>query len=262
VAITTLDGWIAANKQKIELLKTTTRTTVAATWFSLFDIAGSPGAGTLAIGNTANGLVHTDATAGYPVITAASATKYLSSVQSTSSLVSRLRLFDRLFACGAYAFNANTNLASQPSYAGRLPGTVYNGLEIWVEQVTTATGNQAVNVTYNDQGGASSSTGAVGIGAAPTVGRCWQLPLAAGDTGVQQINNVTGSVASAGTFNVMVLRPLCDLVVTIAGLGETLDFLKTGLPQIYTDSALYFLINVPSGTSSGLPALFIDIVDG
>jgi hypothetical protein len=263
LAITTLDGWISATKQQVEWIKTTTRTTVAGGWFSMFDIAGSPGAGTLAIGNTANGVVPTDATNGYPVITAASATKYLSAVEYASTVASRLRLFDRVFACGAYAFNANTALSSQPSYAGRLPGTVYSGLEIWVEQVTTATGNQAVNVTYTDQdGNTGATTGAVGIAAAPTVGRCWQLPLAAGDSGLQVVTNVTGTVASAGTFNVMVLRPLKTFKVRFAGDGDTHDLLKTGLKQIFTDSALYALVNAEAGTSSGLPQLSIDIADG
>lgn len=228
----------------------------------MFDVAGSPGAGTLAIGNTANGLVPTDATAGYPSITAASATKYLSGNEFASTVASRIRLFDRVFACGAYAFNANTALASQPSYAARLPGTVYDGLELWVEQVTAATGNQAVNVTYNDQGGASGSTGAVGIGAAPTVGRCWQLPLASGDSGVQTITNVTGSVATVGTFNVMVLRPLCSMKVRFAGDGDKYDLLRTGLKHIFADSALYCLVNAEAGTSSGLPQVCLEIADG
>lgn len=263
MAISSLDGWIAATKQQTAWIKTATRTTVAGGWFSLFDVAGSPGAGTLAIGNTANGLVHTDATNGYPSITVASATKYLSGVEFASTVACRIRLFDRVFACGAYAFNANTALASQPSYAGRLPGTVYSGLELWVEQVTAATGNLAVNVTYTDQdGNAGATTGAVGIGAAPTVGRCWQLPFAAGDSGLQTISNVQGTVATAGTFNVMVLRPLGAYKVRFAGDGGTCDLLKTGLRQIYDNSALYALVSAEAGTSSGLPQILMEIADG
>lgn len=39
MAITTLDGLIAATRQKLTLNKTTTRTTVANGWFSVFDVA-------------------------------------------------------------------------------------------------------------------------------------------------------------------------------------------------------------------------------
>jgi hypothetical protein len=264
MAITTVDGLVAAGKQRVGMVRTATRTVIAAQWFSIFDLAGSPGAGTLAIGNTANGVVPTDATAGYPPINAfgGGATGYLSKVEFGSAVACRIALYDRVFACGAYAFNANTTLASQPSYSGRLPGTDYKNLEIWVEAVTASTGNLAVNVTYTDQdGNTGATTGATGIGAVTTVGRCWQLPLAAGDSGVQAITNVTGSVASAGTFNVMVLRPLWEGRVKIANDGDVHDFLKTGMPEVYADSALYVLVAADS-TSSGVNELNLQISNG
>lgn len=268
MAITTLDGWVAAAKQRLTIDKTATRTTVATGWFSMFDIAGNPGAGTLAIGNTANGLVHTDATNGYPLIAAfgGAATGYLGRVSFGNTVACRLRLYDRLFSCGAYAFNANTNLASQPSFLGRIPGgaaaNCAGQTEIWVEQVTAATGNQAVSVGYtNDAGTAARSTGAVGIAAAPTVGRCWQLPLQAGDKGVSLISNVTGSVATVGTFNVHVLRPLTEARIGVANVEDVQDFIRTGMPQVFSDSALVVLVAADS-TSSGLPNCRVDIVNG
>lgn len=268
MAITTHDGWLAAAKQYVVFKKTATRTTVANRWFSLFDIAGNPGAGTLAIGNTANGVVHTDATAGYPPINAfgGGATGYLGGLEQFNSVISRLRLYDRLFSCGAYAFNANTNLASQPSFLGRVPGGTAAACagvtELWVEQVTAATGNQAVSVGYtNEAGTAGRSTGAVGIGAAPTVGSMWQLPLQAGDKGVSLITNVTGSVATAGTFNVHVLRPISGIRIPVANSGEVWDYLRTGMPQIFDTSALFFMVMADS-TSSGLPDCQLCLVNG
>lgn len=264
MAIASLDNYIAAAKQRAIWAKTGSRTTIAQAWYSLFDIAGSPGAGTLAGSSTANGVVPTDATAGYPVINAfgGGATGYLSKVEYGWSVAGRIAVFDRLFLAGAYAFNANTALSSQPSFSGRLPGTDYKDLEIWVEQVTAATGNQAVNVTYTNDGGTGSrTTGATGIGAAPAVGRCWQLPLQAGDAGVQKIDNVTGSVASAGTFNVMVLRPIWSARALFVGHGDVHDFRKTGLVQLFADSALYVLIATDS-TASGLPQLTLEVANG
>ena len=83
MAITTLDGLIAASKQIITWAKTATRTTIAAMWFSVFDLTGNPGAGTLAGTSTANGVVPTDATAGTPTINAFSGSNkgYLSRVE-------------------------------------------------------------------------------------------------------------------------------------------------------------------------------------
>lgn len=50
MAITSRDGWFASAKQRALLYKTAARTTVAGGWFSMFELAGNPGAGTLAIG--------------------------------------------------------------------------------------------------------------------------------------------------------------------------------------------------------------------
>lgn len=269
MTISTIDGIIAAAKQRVSFYKTASRTTVAGGWFTNFDLAGSPGAGTLSIGNTANGLVPTDATAGYPLINAFGGSRgYLARLALKNSVICSIRLFDRLFAAGAYAFNANTALASQPSYSGRVSlnggAAVYTGLELWVEQVTAATGNQAVNVTYMDQAGnTGNTTGAVGIGAAPTVGRCWQLPLAAGDSGVQRVDNVAGTVASVGTFNVMVLRPLADIYISVASLLVVQNWADLLLPELFADSAIYALFSSPSGTALGTMDIGdMDIING
>ncbi len=267
MAITSVDGWIAAARQDVAIKKTASRTSIAATWFSVFDLAGSPGAGTLAGTSTAAGVVPTDATAGTPTIDAfgGGSKGYLGGISYGSSVACRIRICDLLFKAGAYAFNANQALASQPSFLGRVPGgtalATAGQTEIWVEQVTAATGNQAVNVTYNDENGASSTTGAVGIGAAPTVGRMWQLPLEAGDRGVSQINNVAGTVASAGTFNVLVLRPLLTLRVPVANSAGTKSFLETKAPQIFADSALIAMIAADS-TATGIFDLEIELRNG
>lgn len=270
MAITTRDGLIASAKAILPLYKTTTRTTVAGGWFSMFDVAGNPGAGVLAGGETtppANtaGRVTTDSIPGYPVIPFSANRSYLSRLAASNTVISQIAIYDRLWVGGTYTFNANVNVtsgswASRVSYDGGAAN--YNGLELWVEQVTAATGNQAVNVTYNDQGGASGSTGAVGIGAAPTVGRCWQLPLAAGDSGLQAITNVTGSTATVGTFNVMVLRPLVRLYVPVANQIVPMNWADLGLPEVFSDSALYFMVMAPSGTSSGTPWLELQIANG
>lgn len=267
MAIVTFDGYLASVKQRLVWMKTGTRTMIAAMHFSPFDVAGNP-QGTLAIGNTANGVVPTKAVAGYPVINALAALGYLSRVEFGSSVACRFTLFDRLFAAGAYAYNANVTLTSQPGYSSRLPlipvvlTPDYKGLAIWVEAVTAFTGSEVVTVTYMNQDGVSGrSTGAVGIGAAPTLGRCWQLPLQLGDTGVQKIEAVLGATGTAGTFNVMVLRRLWTGRVPVPNFCDVHDLLKTGMPQLFADSALYVLVAADS-TALGVPELVFEIADG
>ena len=100
------------------------------------------------------------------------------------------------------------------------------------------------------------------IGAAQTVGRCWQLPLQSGDSGVQLITNVQGSVATVGTFNVMVLRRLAEGRVPIANGLDRQSVIDVGaLLDVYADSAFYVLI-APDSTSSGLPDVDFQVVNG
>lgn len=265
MTITTLDGLIAAAKQRVPLKKTTVRTSVANGWFSVFDVAGNPGAGTLAGGSTAAGVVPDHTTAGCPLINAfgGGAAGALMSVDYANSVASRLLVADLLFKAGAYAFNANTTLASQPSFSARVPGgTDFSGCEIWIEAVTAFTGNMSVAVTYTNQSGtAARTTGTVATGAAPTVGRMIQLPLQAGDTGVQKIESVVATVATVGTFNVLVLRPLWTGRVVAANFGDLHDYLRVGMPQVFDTSALFLAVNADS-TSTGLPEVVLTLANG
>lgn len=259
-----MDNYLAAAKQIIMITKTATLTTVAANYGDPIAQAGNPGAGTLAGTNTANGVVPTDATAGFPVINAfgSGATGYITNVDFSNSVACRMRICDVLFKAGAYAYNANQTLSSQPSYASRVPGgTNFTGLELWVEGVTAFTGNLGITVTYtNHAGTAARTTGAVATGIAPIVGRMIQLPLASGDCGVQKIESVVATTATAGTFNVLVLRPLWEGNIRVANGGDVHDLLKTGMPQVFEDSALLLMVAADS-TSTGVPSLTLEIAN-
>lgn len=260
MSILSEDGYIASAKQNITIVKTAARTSVALIPFSVFDLAGNPGAGTLAGSSTAAGVVPTDATAGCPVINAfgGGAVGYLTRVDYTNTVLSRLAIYDMLFKAGAYAFNANTTLASQPSFLGRCPDGAGNGNEIWIEAVTAFTGNMNIAVTYTNQAGTTGrTTGTVATGVA-TVGRMIQLPLQAGDSGVQKIESVVATVASVGTFNVLVLRPLWNQRITVANGGGIDDIFKTGMPIVYADSALIAQVQADS-ISTGLPDILLEI---
>lgn len=265
MAITTLDQYIAAASQRVQILKTGSVTAVALMNTQVLQAAGNPGAGTLAGTNTTNGLVPTDADAGFPGINAfgGGATGYIGNITFGNTVTSRITLFDCLFKAGAYAFNANTTLASQPSYSGRvIGGTDFTNTEIWIEAVTAFTGNQSIAVTYTNQSGtAARTTGTIATGVAPIVGRMLQLPLQAGDTGVQKIESVVSTVSTVGTFNVLVLRRLWSGRVPVANSGDVHDFLKTGMPQIFADSALMAIVQ-PDSTATGIFELVAEVING
>jgi hypothetical protein len=272
--ISSFDAYIAAAKQRVPMVKTAARTSVAIIPFSVFDLAGNPGAGVLAGTSTANGIVPTSSTAGCPGINTMATEYYLTRVEASSSVISRFAIFDMLFKAGAYAFTgATTNLSSQPSIAARCPdypgsGTVFGaGNEIWIE-VTTAflTGNNwQVQVTYTNSAGTSGRTSIVSAAqaaAALTLGKMFQLALQAGDSGVQKIDSVivtNGATAmTAGNFNVLILRRLYQNRITVANGSVTSDLLGTGAPEVFQTSALILQIQADS-TSTGLPDIAVEI---
>jgi hypothetical protein len=253
----------------VTVLKTASATTVATVPFTTLDLGGNPAAGSLAIGNTAAGLVPVAGSAGFPAISAFSGanTGYLYSVQFGSSVACRETLFDRLFHAGSVLLTAlaTTTLSAQPSYAARLPGTNYNGLGIFLE-VNAAVSATAttVSVGYTNQAGtAGRSTGATGSLSGFTTRRLIPMPLQAGDTGVQKIDSVTvgGTVATAGSVNVIVARRLWSNRVSIANDGGLDGPDRTGLIVIMPNTALWLVVQTDS-TSSGIPELLITLAEG
>lgn len=265
MAITTLDLLIAAPKQRVLMSKTTSRTSVAVVPFSVFDLAGLPGAGTLAGISTTTGTVPTDATAGTPIINAfgGGSTGYISRIEASCTVACRIQIYDLLWKAGAYAFNANTTGQAPTSYSSRVPGgTDFAGLELWMEQVTAASGIQSVAVTYTNQAGTvGRTTGTVSQGTAGIVGRMMQLPLQAGDSGLQGVTGVVGSVASAGTFNILVMRLLGEARIRVANDGVLQDMLSTGMPVVFADSALVMIVTA-DGIATGLPEVMVDVANG
>lgn len=271
--ISTLDQYIAAVKQRIPLIKNASRTSVALIPFSTFDLAGIPGAGTLAGSSTTSGVVPTDATTGCPIINFSTGTGYITKLEFYNSVLSRLQLWDMLFKAGAYAFTAGTTtLSSQPAISSRCPdfsgGASFGaGNEIWIE-VTTAfvTGTAwQVQVTYTNSAGTTGRTSIISAAqaaAALTQGKMFQLALQAGDSGVQKIESVIvtngGTAMTAGNFNVLILRPLGQARITVANSTVIQDMLATGMPIIYQDSALIVTVQADS-TSTGLPDVLIEI---
>jgi hypothetical protein len=266
MAITNQDGLIAAlaTGQAINWQKSGTRTTAGSVWYSTFDIAGGQGAGVLAGTDTAAGVVPTSATAGCPPINAftGSNTGYLAGVHFSSTVSGRLRLADMLFKAGPYNWNASTTLASQPSYSARIPGADYKGTEIWLETVTTfGVSSQTVTITYTNQDGTAGKSTTFATGITPTVGRMAQVPLAAGDTGVQKIESVTSTGPTSGTFNVLVLRPLWTARVAGANYGGIYGPDQTEMPVVFATSAL-IVQTAPDSSAYGINELRLSVING
>lgn len=268
MAITTRDGLIAAQAaaQRVRIFKTATRTSVALFPFSVFDLAGDPGAGVLAGTSTTAGVVPDDTTAGTPIINAFGGSNqgYITRVEASSPVACRLGIYDLLWKGGAYAFNANVTLSAQPSYSARCTFdgvTDYKGTEIWLEAVTAFTGNQSIRVQYLDQDGNAGDTGTIGTNVAPIVGRMYKVPFGSGDTGIQRVDVVTSTFSTVGTFNVLVMRKLWEGRIKLANDQIVHGPDLTGMPQVHASAALTLVVTADS-TATSTPEVVIDIANG
>ncbi len=271
MTINTADAWFAAARDNSpKIIKNAAFTTVAAQPFSTWDVAGNPGAGSLTIGNTTTGIVPTDATAGAPNINAfgGAALGYLARAWYRSSVAGGATLYDRLWHAGSVVLTAlaTTSFASQPAITQRLPGTSdTTGLEILLEiNVAVSATATTVRVNYTNQAGVTGrSTGASVSLSGLTNRRVVSMPLQAGDSGVQKIESVTvgGTVATAGSFNVILARRLDEFDIRIPNALDAHGWDVTAGPPMFTDQCLWQVVQADS-TSSGTSTLGITIING
>jgi hypothetical protein len=268
MAITSGDGYIASSKQIIPFIKTASVTSTTAQRYGVFATNGNPGAGTLARTTALTGEVLTDGTAGCPPINSfgGGATGYITRVQYNNSVAGRMELWDKLFAFNFVCSTLQTfTLGSQADYSGRVPNTNYTGLRIFLEITTTMSASATtITVTYTNESGVTGrSTGATSSLSSFTANRWVEMPLQAGDAGVQKIESVVvgGATNTNGVINVIVCRPLWGNRVQV-GPGGGLDGVdRTGMPIIYDTSALALTVTADS-TSTGTPDLIIEVSNG
>ena len=261
MAIQSLQNYLNAKKQKLLICKYETRSVYAGVVCAIDDLAGPPGVGSLNPGNTANGIVPTNATTGYPPIQTIQNTGYLTRVKWSWDVPGIIFLADVVFSAGAYAYNTDTTLSSQPSYLSRMPGGSYCNTQVRVYAITNFTGTPSFQINYLDQDGNAGDTGVVSTGYALTIGDNNSLPLAAGDSGISQVTRVRCTGSSAGTFGVAVCRGIWCGRIDFRGQRREDDLIKTKMEQVFSDSALMIGVAADS-TSSGKPWVEMEISDG
>ena len=256
MAILTGDNLIAGLLEQIAAFNKQSITTVAGGYFSLWDVAGQPGAGSLSIGNTTVGVIPTDATAGaFPFANPGSGNSYLAMARAASSVVGSLILYDRLHHSGSYtSVNGNINTTSQTAIDR---GSGGEGVELWAEinSALSATAT-TITVTYTDQDGNTGNSATCTLPASAIARRMFPFALAAGDSGIRSIQNVAGSAAPTGTFNLVLLRRLADIPMPIVGVAGILNAFALGLPRVYNDACIAMMVNSNSTTSGTIAGSF------
>jgi hypothetical protein len=147
-------------------------------------------------------------------------------------------LYDRLYHIGGLSgtSTADQTVQDSPASPALTRNTGGEGNIAWYEVYTLlgATGT-TLTMTYTNQAGTGSQTSTINIGATNfrEVTRVQRIPLAAGDTGIREIEKVklTATTGTVGNFGITIAQPLAWLPVGAAGTAGWRDY-TTGLPGI------------------------------
>lgn len=273
MAIQTLDQLVnalSAGQARTTFQKASATAEGAGTWHSLWKTAGRPAAGSNPPAYTAgSGYIPTDATTGAlrtfgnptaPVLS------YLAGTTVMGATVGTLIIYDRLWACSGFGtVSTSEQSVTTPGSLDR-PDANGDNVEAWGE-VYTAPGATAATWTlkYVNQGGAASGRTATYThpANAETVGQMFPFIPTNGDTGVSQVTSFKASVSSgtAGDIGVTLLRRLAEIPITAANVGAIVNAFDQGLPQVYDDACLAFMVQC-STTSTGILQGAVNFVQG
>lgn len=135
----------------------------------------------------------------------------------------------------------------------------------WVQTAVAGATAQNIALSYTDQGAASGNTLPVTVamtasGIAGHISHSGTaannygpfLPLASGDSGVQNVATVTFSAANTGTGALCLARPLAQITLSVAGLMTEKDLLNQipSLPRIYDGACLVWLWGAGAATAA------------
>lgn len=159
-----------------------------------------------------------------------------------STGASQCLVADRLLACGGLSGTTTTAQTVGGSITRYTGGT---GNQIWLE-IQTQIGASVTSVTasYTNEAGTSGRTTAARVFGSTIyreIHTAIQLPLQAGDLGVQSVQSVTvlATTGTAGDFACVIYHPLAYLFGPCLPLGPLGSL--GGLPEIVDDACIAFL---------------------
>lgn len=269
MAITTLDGLVAAMKPPIGFYKASQVAEGAGTFHSLWKAAGYPAAGANPPAFSAgSGYIPTEATQGAMPLVDPAAAGYLARFGAAGATVGTLILYDRIWACSGFGTVVTTaqNITT-PGTVDRdaNDGSLGDRVELWLEVYTAPGATGATwTVSYtNESGTAGRSSAYTHPANAESIGQMIPMPLQAGDKGVRAVASFTASVSSgtAGDIGITLLRRIAEIPLVIANVGQVLDGVALGLPRLYPDTCLALMVQC-STTNTGIIAGTIVPADG
>jgi len=258
MAIDSKDKLVAAlvNGQKKDFFKPSQTSEGAGTWHSLWQAAGAPPAGAIPTSYASGTLyIANDETLGAFKFTnpQAPALTNLLQIVCSGSTIEKLVVYDRLWACSGLTTAASGTLTVVTPGALDRPDAVGAGVEAWGE-VYVAPGATTATWTLNylDQDGNAGVSNYVHPANAESIGQMFPWLRASGDTGIQSVASVYFSASSgtAGNIGITLLRRIAEFPIQIANVGDILDAFFLGMPRVYDDACLAFMV-MCSATNTG-----------
>lgn len=253
MAISTLDGVVAGltAAQVVPFYKASASTEGAGYYHSLWRGAGQPAAANQPTSGA--GDAPTNATLGAMPLTNAggSNTLYLARASLSSGTIGHFLLYDRLVQTSG--LSGTVTSAQDINSTALTRYTTGEGCQLWIEWYT-ATGSSQVNITvsYTNQAGTAGQSTTVAFYASPTAGQMYQIPLAAGDTGLRSVQSITlsATTGTAGNFGITIAKPLVDFPITAANAAIVQDAIAVGMPTIQDDAALALMVLCSASTQN------------
>lgn len=236
-------------------------TSASTAYVSLWASVGNPAAGSFSIGNTTTGVIPTAATAGaFPFANPASGNTYLARIKAATQNAGSLIFYDRLQHSGSYTSSNGTINANDQTAVNR--DSTGAGVEVWCEINSALSAvSTTITITYTDQSGNTGATGTCVLPASAIAARMFPFVLATGDSGVRSIEDVAGSAAPTGTFNIVMLRVLAAVPIDAAGRIFQYDWASIGMPPVLDNACIAMMMQTSAG-STGIISGSINLIQG
>lgn len=204
-------------------------------------------------------------------------TKHVVNVSAVSGVATAVPSVLMLVDLQGYWPGISNNTTSPQTLTGTPSLRYANGAGcrlFWVQTVAAGATAQNISLSYTDQGGTGgnalpvtvSMTASAIVGHVSHAGTAANnygpfLPLASGDSGVQNVASVTFSAANTGTGALCLARPLLTLPLTTAGVAGERDLVNQlpSMPRIMDGACLTWLYF--SGAATGASSNFYGAVE-
>lgn len=255
MAIASLDDSLAGRRLVESIYKVGGTMEAAGVPHSHWYSTGRPGAGAApASGINGGGLIAPVAGQIPRTNPAGGANAYLKHLRLGASQPCSLLLCDRLWANSGLSVTSTTAQAITASgipARSALGDANGEGVLAAIEwSAAGGSGTPTVTLTYTDQDGNAGATASLVGNATPAAGTFEMFPLAAGDTGIRTPTSfIQNATRTSGTMHLVLFRILAQLSIPGAGMGDAIDEILGGLPELFDDS-VPFLVQIPNATTA------------